>query len=163
LSLATWIRWVPHAVATSASASAAAEVMISFIGGGIIRKYDRPMTWRRWALTLLVLGAGTVAGCGRSAVVGATRVLNLSLTEYRLTPDNARVSAGVLTIVLHNYGKLTHNLTISSNGETEASTKPVWPGQTASLTLSLAPGRYQLASTLLSDEALGAYGTLTVH
>jgi hypothetical protein len=116
----------------------------------------------RLALGLLVLGAWLAAGCGRTAVVGQNRVLELGLTEYRVTPESARVSAGALTIVVHNYGKLTHNLAVSSNGQTDASTKPLWPGQSKSLWLVLAPGRYQLASTLLSDQALGEYGTLTV-
>ena len=41
-------------------------------------------------------------------------------------------------------------------------TKPIPPGQSALLTLSLTPGTYMMSSTLLSDEALGEYGTLTV-
>jgi plastocyanin len=117
----------------------------------------------RWPLIVLVLvGACVAAACGRTAVVGRDRTLNVGVTEYRLTPESARVSAGWLTIAVHNYGKLTHNLAVSSDGQTEASTKPVWPGQTAWLTVALSPGRYQIASTLLSDQALGAYGTLTV-
>jgi plastocyanin len=117
------------------------------------------MPRRRLALALCACAA---AGCASTATVGGGRVLHLGVTEYRLKPDSVRMSAGVLTIVVHNYGRLTHNLAVSSAGQTEASTKPLWPGQSASLTLNLAPGHYQLASTLLSDQALGAYGTLTV-
>ena len=35
------------------------------------------------------------------------------------------------------------------------------PGQSAELFATLAAGKYLMASTILSDQALGAYGTLT--
>jgi uncharacterized cupredoxin-like copper-binding protein len=118
-----------------------------------------PSGRRRSALALC---ACVAAGCGHTAVLGGDRVLDLGVTEYHLKPNSVRMSAGVVTIVVHNYGRLTHNLAVSSSGQTQASTKPLWPGQSASLTLTLTPGRYQLASTMLSDQALGTYGTLTV-
>lgn len=114
------------------------------------------------AATALVVAATVLASCGRTAVVGGDRSLSVGLTEYRLTPQAVRVSEGLLTIVVHNYGRLTHNLAISVNGQTEGSTNPVPPGQSADLALELTPGTYTMASTLLSDQALGAYGTLTV-
>lgn len=120
------------------------------------------MSGRSSGLALLVLCGCIVAACARTAVVGGNRTLSVGLTEYRLKPDNARVSAGIVTIEVHNYGRLTHNLAVSSDGQTTAATKPLWPGQSATLSLALSPGHYQLASTLLSDQALGAYGTLTV-
>ena len=42
------------------------------------------------------------------------------------------------------------------------STKPIAPGQTAQLDAALPPGHYLMASSILSDQALGAYGTLIV-
>jgi hypothetical protein len=102
------------------------------------------------------------AGCGSTTVVGADRTLTLTVTEYRLRPDRARVSEGLLTIVVHNYGKLTHNLAVSLDGQTEGISTPIPAGATAELPLQLTPGTYTIASTLLSDQALGAYGTLTV-
>lgn len=103
-----------------------------------------------------------LAGCGRTETVGAGRTLQLGLSEYRLTPQNARVSVGVLTIIVHNYGVLTHNLVVTSGGHTVDSTHPIWPGRSAELALSLAPGTYTMASTIQSDQSLGEYGTLTV-
>lgn len=95
-------------------------------------------------------------------VVGSDRTLTVGLTEYRLMPQQARVSEGLLMIVVHNYGRLAHNLAISVDGQTEGSTTPLRPGTTAQLPLELMPGTYTMASTLVSDQALGAYGTLTV-
>jgi hypothetical protein len=113
-------------------------------------------------LALIAASIFAVGGCGHTEAVGAGRTLQMGLTEYRLTPENARVSTGVLTIMVHNYGVLTHNLVVSSNGQTVDSTEPIWPGQSAELSLSLAPGKYLMASTIQSDQALGEYGTLTV-
>ena len=61
-----------------------------------------------------------------------------------------------------NVGRLTHNLVISRAGVTQATMKPIGPGQSGRLTVSVTPGTYLLGSTLLSDEALGLYGHVTV-
>jgi Cupredoxin-like domain len=103
-----------------------------------------------------------VSGCSHTRASGANRTVQMALTEYRLNPGSVRAGEGVLAIVVHNYGRLTHNLVVSSDGQSVAGTKPIPPGQTAELDLDLAPGTYQLASTILSDEALGAYGTLMI-
>jgi uncharacterized cupredoxin-like copper-binding protein len=106
--------------------------------------------------------AALLAGCGHSRVVGAERTLQLGLTEYRLAPQNVSVRAGSLTIDVHNYGRLTHDLVVSLGGQEQASTGPIWPGDSDQFTVTLTPGKYLMASSILSDQALGEYGTLTV-
>ena len=101
-------------------------------------------------------------GCGHTTVVGSDRTLQLALSEYRLNPQSVRVKSGPVTIVVHNYGRLTHNLVISQNGQWAGATKPLAPGQSTELSVTLPPGTYLMSSTILSDEALGEYGTLTV-
>ena len=86
----------------------------------------------------------------------------MALTEYRLRPQDVRVSAGPLTIFVHNYGRLTHSLAVSLGRSSAGSTGPLLPGQSAILSLYLTPGHYLMASTILSDQALGEYGTLSV-
>jgi hypothetical protein len=110
-------------------------------------------------VTICLIGLG---GCSHSQRAGADRVVHIALSEYRLNPKNVSVSAGLVTIYVRNYGRLTHDLVISLNGQPEISSKPIAPGQTAVLDAALIPGRYQLASSILSDQALGAYGTLDV-
>ena len=104
-----------------------------------------------------------MAGCGKTTTVGTARTLQIALNEYRVTPQDVRAQTGLLTIFVHNYGRLTHNLVISLNGRTEAATTPIPPGQTEELDAALGPGHYLMASSILSDQALGAYGTLIVH
>ena len=113
------------------------------------------------AITLVLLIA-LGAGCSRTVAVGSGQVLHMALTEYRLNPDRVRVPAGELTIVVRNLGKLTHNLALSRNNQTQVQTKPIPPGSRAQLTVILTPGTYVLDSSLFSDQALGLYGTLIV-
>lgn len=104
-----------------------------------------------------------MAACGRTTTVGSGRTLQIALNEYRVVPQDVRAQTGVLTIYVHNYGRLTHDLVITLDGRTEATTKPIAPGQTEELDAALGPGHYLMASSILSDQALGAYGTLIVH
>ena len=103
-----------------------------------------------------------LCGCAHTEVIGNPRTLYVALSEYRLSPQSVRVSAGPLTIFVHNYGRLTHNLVILLGSLAEASTRPISPGGTAELAITLMPGNYQMASTVLDDQALGAYGSLRV-
>ena len=113
------------------------------------------------ALGLFVC-AVALAACAHVEHVGADHTLTVALTEYRLHPQDVTVSQGELTIIVHNYGRLAHNLSVTLGRMSEGSTQPLLPGQSAQLALFLPPGRYLMASTILSDQALGAYGTLTV-
>jgi len=116
------------------------------------------------ASLLALASAATLAlgGCSHTVGVSSNRTVHVALSEYRLNPSSISVGAGVLIIYVRNYGRLTHNLVISENGQTTASTEPLAPGQSAELALDLAPGTYSMASTILSDQALGTYGTLNV-
>jgi hypothetical protein len=96
------------------------------------------------------------------ARVGSGATLQIALNEYRVTPQDVRAGAGLLTIVVHNDGRLTHDLVITHDGRQTAATEPLAPGQTTDLVATLTPGHYLMASTILSDQALGAYGTLDV-
>jgi len=120
------------------------------------------MPGRRAPLAVLAASLVLLCGCGQTLRVGSDHTLNVALTEYRVAPQRIHAPAGLLTIVVHNYGRLAHNLVISRGGQTEAATQPISPGETAELAVTLGPGTYLVASTILSDQALGAYGTLTV-
>ena len=103
-----------------------------------------------------------IAGCGHQATVGADRTLRVALSEYRVVPQKVQAGSGPLTIIVHNAGKLVHNLVVMEGDQRIDETQPIWPGTVGELVVSLAPGRYTLVSTLFSDQALGEYGTLTI-
>jgi hypothetical protein len=114
------------------------------------------------ALALVLGGLNGLSGCGSSAHVGANRSLEIGLSEYRVTPQRVQARAGQLSLLVRNLGRLSHNLTLSADGQSLATTKPIAPGQSAWLFVDLAPGTYSMASTMFSDQALGQYGTLVV-
>jgi hypothetical protein len=116
------------------------------------------------ALIGVVAGLAMIsAGCGSTDVIGSGRQLAVALTEYHLRPQSAEMSAGPVTIVAHNYGRLTHNLVVFENGRPQDSMHPIPPGGSGDLTVYLGAGRYILASTVQSDQALGVFGTLVVR
>ena len=116
----------------------------------------------RRCLVPIAAAALAAAGCGGTTQVAKDRTFQVALTEYRVSPQSVSAPAGALTIFVHNYGRLSHDLVISQDGQTEASTQPIAPGQTGELIANLTPGKYVMASTILSDQALGTYGTLTI-
>jgi hypothetical protein len=123
----------------------------------------RRRAFKLMAGAALALSWAGLGACGRTAVLDRDRTLTVGVTEYRLLPQRVRMSEGLVNLQVHNYGRLTHNLVISRDGESEGSTSPLAPGQSADLALELTrPGTYTMASTMLSDRALGAYGTLVV-
>jgi plastocyanin len=103
------------------------------------------------------------AGCGTTQVLGSSRQLTVALTEYQLRPQSVEIDSGPVTITVHNYGRLTHNLVILQNGRPQQSLPSLQPGASEQQTVFLLAGRYQMASTVQSDEALGVYGTLVVR
>jgi hypothetical protein len=121
------------------------------------------MTGLRARRLALIASAAIAAGaCSHTVTVGRSGVLQIALTEYRVVPQSIRVSAGLVTIVVHNEGLLAHNLAVTEGSYLVGQTKPILPGRIGYLPIDLSPGRYMIASTLFSDQALGEYGTLTV-
>jgi len=117
------------------------------------------------AATRLLLATTVSAGlaaCGHTATPGADRTVQIAVTEYRVTPQSIRTTAGELTLIVENDGRLTHDLALSIHGNIVGQTPPLQPGADTALTLFLTPGTYLMTSTLFADQALGTYGTLTV-
>jgi plastocyanin len=120
------------------------------------------------ALALAVL----TPACGEDDPVTLEgRTLRLKLDEYRITPQDVRVSAGRLRIVATNVGRLTHNVKIVRQDSTDLEapveeidgTRSTQPGESTSVTIAeLEPGEYRLACTIGNHDDLGQYGTLVV-
>jgi hypothetical protein len=112
-------------------------------------------------LAALLVGA-LLTGCGASHRVSGGGALNVSVNEWRVTPENADAPPGALLIVVHNAGRLAHNFVLSRDGVRVSFTPPIMPGQNADLETTVQKGSYQLLSSLVDDQATGVYGTLKV-
>ena len=132
------------------------------------------MPFARFPKPLAILCAIPVlaAGCGADDPVTIEgRTLRLRLDEYRIMPQDVRVSSGRLRIVATNVGRLTHNVKIVRQDESDleapaeemGGTRSTQPGESAAVTFEdLEPGQYRLACTIGNHDDLGQYGTLEV-
>jgi hypothetical protein len=118
---------------------------------------------RSLSATLAALLVGVLlSGCGAGHHTATGDALNVSVNEWRVSPENAEASPGPLLIVVHNSGRLAHNLVLSHDGVRVSFTPPIMPGQSADLETTVLKGSYELLSSMLDDQATGVYGTLTV-
>lgn len=127
------------------------------------------------APALAVLAAVALGGCGESRSGGARatttprtiprpgpRTVVVSLTEYRLTPANPRVTAaGVITFEAVNDGATDHALAISAPlGRVR--TRTLKPGDHATLRVKLPVGTFKWACPIANHERLGMTGRVRV-
>jgi len=125
---------------------------------------------RRSAFILLA-SVLALSACGSDPrrVDGAT--LRLRLDEYRITPQDVEMEAGRIRVVVRNAGRLTHNVAIESETETDSEdnalvlgrTPTARPGGNATVTVDLEPGTYRLHCTVGNHDDLGQYGRLVVR
>jgi uncharacterized cupredoxin-like copper-binding protein len=124
-------------------------------------------------LLLVALAALPAGGCGATIAYthAPDRRVEVRLDEYTVTPEHIQVTAGRITLVAHNQGRLTHNLAVvqfkpPQSGEQAkqygTATKTLFPGQTGTTTVDLKPGKYRIVCTLANHDNLGQYGELKV-
>ena len=128
------------------------------------------MIFGRLAPILLV--AAALGGCsGDPPVEIEGRELRLELDEYRITPQDVKITPGRLRIVATNVGRLTHNVKIVKINPDDREAPPIeidgtrtaQPLDTESTTIeALKPGEYRLACTIANHDDLGQYGKLIV-
>ncbi|HEX2086506.1 MAG TPA: cupredoxin domain-containing protein [Solirubrobacteraceae bacterium] len=128
------------------------------------------MPARRALLVTLALAAPALAGCGEDDPVRIEgHTLHVRLEEFRIVPEDVRVTAGRLRIVATNQGRLTHNLKVVRLDEEDREAPPTelggtgtaQPGETASFTFEdLEPGEYRMVCTITNHDDLGQYGEL---
>jgi plastocyanin len=134
------------------------------------------MTGRRATLLLAAVAAAAtpaLSGCGSDPSYARTSPgrIAVRLSEYRITPEFLEVRAGRVRIDVRNTGRLTHNVAIVqfkrplANEDERTYGKPtptLFPGQTASTTVTLKPGKYRIVCTIANHDNLGQYGELKV-
>jgi uncharacterized cupredoxin-like copper-binding protein len=80
--------------------------------------------------------------------------VEVRLSEYAIEMPRT-LPAGPTTFLVRNEGKKTHSFKIEGPGLTEALAKPVKPGGSESLEVTLKPGDYKIYCPIGSHEAKG--------
>jgi len=81
----------------------------------------------------------------------AAQTVQVTETEFRIALAGYKAKAGKFIFDVKNAGKLPHDLAIKGGPKTEL----IQPGQTATLTASLKPGKYHLYCTVPGHEQAG--------
>jgi uncharacterized cupredoxin-like copper-binding protein len=112
----------------------------------------------------VVCAAAVAAGCGEtdpepSLAMETSPALEVVATEMAFTPSEVAVPAGEVTVTLRNEGTTLHDLRVG----TEPFIVEAVAKETATKTLNLAPGRYELFCSLPGHKEAGMVGTLEVR
>lgn len=99
--------------------------------------------------TITWLGAGIVLSGGAlihqvaHGAAGHGNQLTARLSEWKIELSQATVAAGLVTFTASNSGSIPHALEVEGEG-VEKQTELIQPGSSATVTLNLRPGRYEV-------------------
>ena len=121
------------------------------------------------ALLTLAACGGTSGGGGdgaaptKSATATATgQPVSVVEKEFSISLTPAALTAGTYTFTVRNAGTFPHNLNIQGPGVDQQSSATVSPGQSATLTVTLQKGSYELWCSVDSHKERGMDLTLKV-
>jgi len=124
------------------------------------------------AAATLAVGALGLAACGgdgdNEAATTATtgtggQTIAISETDFKLNPSTATVdAAGTYTVEVTNDGQTTHALEIEGNGMEEKKTGDIAPGESASVTVDLEAGTYEMYCPVDGHKSQGMEGEISV-
>jgi uncharacterized cupredoxin-like copper-binding protein len=145
-----------------------------------IRKDNRKRRLATLAVAgVAAVGALAIAGCGggsdssstststetgaSGATGGGASTVDVSETDFKLTPSDPTVNAGKVTINASNDGQTTHSIEVEGpNGDQELESD-LAPGESGTLTVDLPkPGKYEFYCPVDNHKQMGMEGEITV-
>ena len=104
--------------------------------------------------------AAASAGSASTAPSNATAVI---VKDFKIEPADIKVQGKTVSLAVTNQGPTIHNVTIrDASGTVIVATKDLKPGESETISATLAPGSYILFCSLPGHESLGTKGTLEV-
>jgi uncharacterized cupredoxin-like copper-binding protein len=94
---------------------------------------------------------------------GSTAPLEVTEKDFKIELAQKTLRAGSYKIDLRNKGKSTHNLVVSGPHVNKAATPTIGPGKSASLTVALVAGTYELYCAVPGHKQLGMDLKITVR
>jgi uncharacterized cupredoxin-like copper-binding protein len=120
------------------------------------------------AFPLIAAGCGdddeadTTAAPTTGAAGGGGETVDISETDFKITPDQVDVKPGSVTFAVSNDGETVHNLEIEGSGVEEELPSDLQPGQSGDLEVELQPGTYEMYCPVSNHLELGMEGEVTV-
>jgi plastocyanin len=147
------------------------------------------MTTRRLLVLLLASAAAIGGGLAGSSSAGARETaapaaggidpraggLEIALGEWAISPEARAIRPGPVTLVIRNRGTFRHGLELEirrvddrdhdhdDHGDDDAKSIKLAPGQVTRLTLTLAPGVYEIECFISHHDERGMRGMLEVR
>lgn len=101
----------------------------------------------------------TQPGTPPAAPGAAATTVKVSETEFKIAPGSTSLKAGKIRFDVKNDGKIPHDLAIKGMSD---ATKLIQAGGSATLTVTLKPGKYELYCSVPGHEAAGMKANITV-
>jgi plastocyanin len=105
---------------------------------------------------------GSSAPAKKKAAPSAAGAITESATEFKFSKPAPTAKAGKVTVKLTNDGQTAHAIEIEHTPKGDVKTNVIGPGQSATLTASLKPGKYEFYCPVDSHKQQGMKGELTV-
>jgi uncharacterized cupredoxin-like copper-binding protein len=115
------------------------------------------------ALVAIAATAGGALALGLNARA-STHTARVTVTEreYRMTVSRATLSAGTVTLMIVNRGKIAHSFAIKGPGVSKRIAGTIAPGGRRTLVVHLKSGNYTLWCPLPGHAAKGMKATISV-
>jgi uncharacterized cupredoxin-like copper-binding protein len=125
----------------------------------------------------LALALGLLTACGGSSdaaspssstssssasAVGQAQTLTVTEVGFDIKLESGDLPAGDYTITVRNEGDATHDLVVEQDGQDIAKSDTLGPGDSATFTVTLQPGRYVLYCSIGNHRAMGMETDVTV-
>ena len=126
----------------------------------------------------LALALGLLTACGGSSdaaspssstssssspsAVGQAQTLTVTKVGFDIKLDSSDLPAGDYTITVKNEGDATHDLVVEQDGKDIAKSDTLGPGDSATFTVTLQPGRYVYYCSIGNHRAMGMETDVTV-
>ncbi len=98
----------------------------------------------------LLLAAVALAGAPAHSAPGDPAIVSAKLSEWKVELSQATITAGTVTFTVTNAGSIPHAFEVEGQG-IERETDVLQPGSSATLTLTLKPGTYEVYCPVGAD------------
>jgi plastocyanin len=117
-------------------------------------------------LLLVACGGGSSGGSTSSgapaAAAPAGNTLTATETDFHIALSKSSIPAGTYAIKAVNSGQTTHALEINGPGVSDKATAGISPSSTATLTVTLTKGSYEIWCPVANHKAMGMDTHITV-